>query len=93
MKKQKVKPTELDICKQQLEQAHRQIAELKAELKSHTLRNRTTPHVIDGWSIQFSGGYYRMFRRINGKLHGIYLGKKLDEELAREKIKRKMEDL
>jgi len=41
---------------------------------------------IDGWSIQKSGGYYRLFKKIAGKVHGIYLGKTIDEEIAKNKI-------
>ena len=32
---------------------------------------------IDGWNVVKSGGYYRAFRRIDGKLRAIYLGKNL----------------
>ena len=41
---------------------------------------------IDGWTITKSGGYYRLFKKIDGRNRGIYLGKYLDFEVAREKI-------
>ncbi|MBF0102284.1 MAG: hypothetical protein HQK77_15390 [Desulfobacterales bacterium] len=34
---------------------------------------------ILGWSVQFSNGYYRAHKRINGKLKSIYLGKNLND--------------
>lgn len=46
---------------------------------------------ISGWSIQKSGGFYRAFKRINGKMHGIYIGKNLDD--ADRKIAAKVEQL
>ena len=33
---------------------------------------------IAGWSIQESGGYFRAFKKVAGKLQGVYLGKNLD---------------
>ncbi len=33
---------------------------------------------IQGWSIQFSKGYYRGFRKFGRKLFSVYLGKSLD---------------
>jgi len=41
---------------------------------------------IDGWSVQKSGGYYRLFRKIAGKVHGIYIGKTINEDIAKNKI-------
>jgi len=46
---------------------------------------------IAGWSVQKSGGFYRAFRRIGGKMCGVYLGKTLDG--AETKIKAKAESL
>lgn len=44
---------------------------------------------IDGWNVVESGGYFRAFRRLNGKLQGVYIGKVFDEEKARERIRAK----
>ena len=35
------------------------------------------PCKIGDWNIVKSGGYYRAFRRVNGKVRGIHLGKNL----------------
>lgn len=43
---------------------------------------------VSGWSIQKSGGYYRAFKKIDGKLRGVYLGKSLEN--AEQKIMEKM---
>jgi hypothetical protein len=42
---------------------------------------------IAGWTIAKSGKFYRGFKRISGKLHGVYLGSSL--EGAEEKIQAK----
>ena len=41
---------------------------------------------INGWSVQKSGGYYRLFKKIDDKVHGIYLGKTINENKAKNKI-------
>jgi len=45
---------------------------------------------VGTWSVQKSGGYYRLFKRIGGKVRGIYLGKSFDPVKAREKIAAKL---
>lgn len=45
---------------------------------------------LDGWSVQRSGGYHRLFKRIGGRVRGIYLGKTFDREKARAKIAEKL---
>jgi hypothetical protein len=46
---------------------------------------------ISGWSIQQSGGFYRAFKRVSGKIEGVYIGKNLDDAI--EKIEAKEEQL
>ena len=48
---------------------------------------------VDGWNVVESGGYFRAFRRLNGKLQGVYIGKVFDPEKAREKIRKKEKKL
>ncbi|KPA13900.1 hypothetical protein MHK_005892 [Candidatus Magnetomorum sp. HK-1] len=48
---------------------------------------------IHGWNIQKSGGYYRLFKKISGRVHGIYLGKTIKQDIARKKISIYMEKL
>jgi hypothetical protein len=45
------------------------------------------PLNISGWTVTKSGSYYRAFKKIDGKLRGIHLGKTLEN--AAEKIAKK----
>ncbi|MCP4158253.1 MAG: hypothetical protein GY757_61705 [bacterium] len=45
------------------------------------------PKRVDGWGVQLRGQYYRMFKKINGKVKWIHIGKKWNTEIAREKIR------
>jgi len=48
------------------------------------------PKRIDGWSVQKSkDGYYRCYRKIENRVHSIYIGKALDLEKARRCITEK----
>jgi hypothetical protein len=45
------------------------------------------PAKIGGWNVQLSkDGYYRLFRKIRGKVYSIYIGKELDIEKAEMRI-------
>ncbi len=48
----------------------------------------TIPKRVDGWGVQFRGKYYRIFKKIKGKVKWIHIGKKWNTETAREKIRR-----
>ncbi|MDR3567445.1 MAG: hypothetical protein P4L43_05385 [Syntrophobacteraceae bacterium] len=49
---------------------------------------------IGKWNVQLSkDGYYRLFRKIRGKLHSIYLGKELNTEKAQRRIDDKEREL
>ena len=42
---------------------------------------------IDGWTVQRSRqGYFRIYKKINGKLRSIYIGKQVETDVVREKI-------
>jgi len=45
------------------------------------------PKQLDGWGVQLKGNYYRLFKKIRGKVKWIHIGKKWDPDLARKKIK------
>ncbi len=45
------------------------------------------PKRVDGWGVQLRGQYYRMFKKINGKVKWLHIGKKWNTETAREKIR------
>ncbi len=47
----------------------------------------SVPKRVDGWGVQLRGQYYRMFKKINGKVKWIHIGRKWDTEMAREKIR------
>ena len=52
------------------------------------------PPRIGRWNAQLSSdGYYRLFRKIGGKLHSIYIGKELDMEKAELRIAEKEREL
>ena len=49
---------------------------------------------IAGWNVQRSkDGYYRVYRKIRGKVHSIYIGRELDIEKANRRIAEKEEEL
>ncbi len=49
---------------------------------------------IAGWNVQLSkDGYYRVYRKIKGKVHSIYIGKELDIDKANRRIADKEREL
>lgn len=54
---------------------------------------RLKGHNIDGWTLCFSKGYYRLHKKIKGRGHSIYIGKELDEAAARKKIKARVAEM
>jgi|GEM_PF-6786532 len=60
------------------------------EQSKNTLNNDKQKLIVAGWSVQESHGYFRAFKRIDGKMKGIYLGKTLEgaEQKIREKEKK-----
>ena len=56
--------------------------------------SKHTPRRLAGWSInQHALGYWRAFRKVEGKSRCVYLGTKLDLETAREKLHAKNAEL
>jgi cell division protein FtsB len=52
------------------------------------------PKKVGRWNAQLSkDGYYRLYRKIRGRVHSIYLGKELDFDKARAKIAEKEKKL
>ncbi len=48
---------------------------------------RTSPNKIGRWNAQLSkDGYYRLYRKIGGRVHSIYVGKELDIDKAERRI-------
>jgi len=85
--------SELEACQEALRKAQDRIAQLQAEILKYQPGKGTAAQNIDGWTVQHSGGYFRLFKRINGKLHGVHVGRVLDEDVARRKIQLKEEQL
>ncbi|MCX5880574.1 MAG: hypothetical protein NTU74_01800, partial [Deltaproteobacteria bacterium] len=75
---------ELDEVKQQLNKEHGLNMPVKQEIVKQGLN-------IAGWNIQESGGYFRAFRKMGGKMKAVYLGKNLDG--AEQKIRNKESQL
>jgi hypothetical protein len=49
---------------------------------------------IAGWNVQRSkDGYYRIYRKIRGKVRSIYIGRELDIEKANRRIAEKEKEL
>ena len=49
---------------------------------------------IAGWNVQRSkDGYYRVYRKIRGKVRSIYIGRELDIEKANRRIAEKEKEL
>ena len=52
------------------------------------------PKRIFGWSVQYSkDGYYRCYRKIDKRVHSIYLGKELNVKEAENRINAKEKSL
>ncbi len=52
------------------------------------------PLKVGNWNVQLSAdGYYRLYRKIRGRLHSIYIGKELDIAKAEMKVAEKEREL
>ncbi len=51
------------------------------------------PANVEGWTVAFTGGYYKLFKKVGGKVKGVHLGKVFDRDKAVEKIKAKEAEL
>ena len=52
------------------------------------------PKRILGWNVRKAkDGYYRCYRKINNRVHSIYLGKTIDVQKAHLRIKKKEKDV
>ena len=47
----------------------------------------SAPKRINGWGVQLNRGYFRLFKKISGKVRWIYIGKVWNQDDAEEKIK------
>lgn len=67
-----------------------EIETLKRQLAS---TQRRDPINVCGWYVFKQGKYYRLYKRIGGKVVSVYLGTELDEEKAKAAIERKVKRL
>jgi len=80
---------ERDKVQQQLDRVKEQLPNLLPNLKDKS-NDHDVPKRIDGWGVQLKGNYYRLFKKIDGKVKWIHIGRKWDFDFAQEKIKRFM---
>jgi hypothetical protein len=92
---------ELKTVKQELEQVKQELnrlKELNTELNNQlelniTVKQETVKQGLNiaGWNVQESGGYFRAFKKVAGKMKAVYLGKTLED--AEKKIQAKQKQL
>lgn len=85
--------TEKQRLKKMLDDYRSEIETLRQEI--HELKYGPGPGMnnIEGWTLTKSGEYFRLFKKVRGKVKGIHLGKVFDREKAIEKIKNKEDEL
>ncbi len=92
---------EVDTVRRTLNAKNSEVEKLKRKLdnlsKRHgELEKKFKPNIknFEGWTIQKSKqGEFRLFKSINAKMHGIYIGRVWDEDKARVKIQWKLKQL
>ena len=94
-----IKQPDIEISKLQerIQSLERELIEKDAViLNLRSQLERSTPlsgNNIAGWTLKESGGYYRAFRTIAGKVHGVYIGKTADPEIVKSKVSAKEKEL
>ncbi len=83
----------LDMVTQELDENRAEVESLKRQ-KPAVVIQKSGVLKVGRWNAQISrDGYYRLFRKIGGKLHSIYIGKELDIEKAKLRIAEKESEL
>ena len=82
---------ERDTIQQQLDKVRQKGMETQIPNCLPNLENTShfidMPKHVDGWGVQLKGNYYRLFKKIDGKLKWIHIGRKWTVDLAKGKIK------
>ena len=60
--------------------------ELGNKVSERLGKQTETPQHILGWGVQYKQPYYRLFKKIGGKLYWLHLGRILDVDIASRKI-------
>jgi seryl-tRNA synthetase len=56
--------------------------------KDKNATDKKIPQQVEGWGVQLKDPYYRLFKKINGKVKWIHVGRKWDHKLAWDKIQK-----
>jgi len=83
--------TEESNVKAELDKVKIKLSRLVKSQDSNRVEDRVIKR-INGWGVQFKYPYYRIFKKINGKVKWIYIGKKFSNELALSKIEKFFKD-
>jgi hypothetical protein len=81
----------LEAVSKELEATKEERDTLRAELAKY--QRPTAELKVGKWNVQKSGGFYRAFRKVGGMTRAVYLGKRFDEDEAREKIMNRFPDI
>ena len=86
--------SELDKVRQEKRSLEKRIGQVsQGEKKSSilTIQEKNIegdiPNRLEGWGVQLKGNYYRLFKKIKGKVKWIHIGIKWDKKIAKKKIK------
>jgi len=77
--------TEKSTIKAELDKIKSKLSKLVKSQDTNIIGD-SVPKRINGWGVQFKYPYYRIFKKINGKVKWIYIGKKFSTELVLSKI-------
>ncbi|KPA19090.1 hypothetical protein MHK_000693, partial [Candidatus Magnetomorum sp. HK-1] len=76
---------QLSIIKEQRKSLELELNQVRQKLPNQ--KSITVPKQVDGWGVQLKGNYYRLFKKISGKVKWIHIGRKWNLDLAEKKIK------
>jgi len=77
----------IDKKESEIEKVRQDLEFLKKLSQNHE-ESESVPKRFRGWGVQMNNGYYRLFKKINGKVRWIYIGKQWNQSAAGEKISR-----
>ncbi len=87
VKQEKDTVSDLSPLMVKLSQMETELAQLRALFSPVKPDSRRTDgKTVEGWNVVQSGGYFRAFRRIKGKMQSVYIGKTFDIEKARQRV-------
>jgi len=83
-----------DKIQQQLGKVRQELSRKIIPNSLSNLENKSNdidvPKHVGGWGVQLKGNYYRLYKKIDGKLKWIHIGRNWNLDLAQEKINRFM---